>query len=73
MGVKTETETDEMYWLVNYGRCKLETCRCIARKNPRYGGAWAGIVCPDWIPLGSRSLDDLIEIAKRKYAYEHKN
>jgi len=73
LGSKMEMESNELYWLMNYGQCKLDTCQCIAQKNPRYGGAWGGIVCPDWVPLGARSLDDLIEIAKRKYGYEHKD
>ena len=63
-----ETENERrIYVLMNYGKCKLETCECIAQKNPRYGGAWAGIVCPDWAPLGASSIDELIENAKRTY------
>jgi len=68
-------EQDEKFHiLMNYGQCSLgEGCECIAQKNPRYGGAWAGIVCKDWLPLGAVSFDELIEMAKRKYANEHKN
>jgi hypothetical protein len=68
-----ETENGGFYWLMNYGRCTLDTCQCIAQKNPRYDGAWAGIVCPDWLPLGIRSLDEMIEAAKKAYKYEHKD
>lgn len=62
--------------LNNYGQCRLEHCLCIDQNNPRYHGAWAGLVCPDWVTLGARNTDDLIAYAKTNYkvkANEHKN
>jgi hypothetical protein len=62
-----ETENDEMiYFLTNYGRCKLPECQCISQHNPRFEGAWGGLACPDWEPLGAKSLLELIEQAKAK-------
>jgi hypothetical protein len=57
-----ETETAQMeYFLTNYGRCKLEKCRCIDWQDPRFEGAWGGLACPDWETLGAKSFFELIE------------
>jgi hypothetical protein len=66
----------EIDLLNNYGHCRLEHCLCIDQNNPRYHGAWGGLVCPDWVTLGARNTDDLIAYAKTNYkvkANEHKN
>lgn len=68
-----ETETAQMqYFLTNYGNCKLEKCMCIDWQNPRFKGAWGGLACPDWVPLGAKSFFNLIERAK-KVSSEHKD
>lgn len=43
----------------NYGRCKLTPCKCRDPYNPRFGGSWVGKLCPDWIPTGSATWEDL--------------
>ena len=57
----------DIYFMHNYGHCRLHSCRCIDRNNPRFGGAWGGLACPDWIPLGSQEIKDMIEKAKSSY------
>ena len=49
----------------NYGRCKHARCLCRDPHNPRYGGEWVGIICPDWVPTGSSNWDEL-----RRYMFE---
>lgn len=51
-------ETDEVYFLNNYGRCKLgQDCECM--KGQRFDGQWGGLMCDQWVPLGARSMEDL--------------
>jgi hypothetical protein len=40
---------------------------CIDAKNPRFGGAWGGLSCPDWVPLGPINWEQMIEHAKENY------
>jgi len=63
----------DLYFLNNYGKCRLEKCQCIDQDNPRFKGAWGGLACPDWVPTGAEELKDLIEQAKRNYKNEPKN
>ena len=62
---------EKHYIFSNYGRCKLDKCLCIDPVAPRFGG-WAGMGCPDWVPLGGTSVDELMDIAK-KYYLEYKD
>ena len=57
----------DIYYLSNYGNCSRGHCLCTDGDNPRYGGAWAGIVCPDWVPLGAKDMEQLIQAAKETY------
>lgn len=67
MGSSSETENERMaYFLTNYGSCKLDKCRCIDWNDPRFQGAWGGLACPDWVPLGAKGIHELIEEAKKK-------
>lgn len=45
----------------NYGSCKLEKCRCKDPHAPRFGGEWVGIMCPDWVPTGASTWEELRE------------
>ena len=63
----TINDRHDLYFLHNYGNCRLHHCRCIDRDNPRFNGAWAGLACPDWVPTGSQELKDMIEKAKSIY------
>lgn len=56
---------DPIYFLNNYGKCRLEKCMCIDPNNPRFGGPWGGLACPDWLPHGGADM-----VALRKYAKE---
>jgi hypothetical protein len=40
---------------------------CIDQENPRFGGAWGGLACPDWVANGSQDLKSMIEHAKLNY------
>jgi hypothetical protein len=40
---------------------------CIDPDNPRFGGAWGGLACPDWVANGSQDLKSMIEHAKVNY------
>ena len=58
---------NEDYFLDHYGKCNLDPCLCIPSiKNefPRFGGAWVGRKCPDWVPLGAKSHEDLVAYLK---------
>jgi hypothetical protein len=59
--------SDPIYFLNNYGQCKLDKCMCIDRDNPRFDGAWGGLACPDWVANGSQDLHSMIERAKLTY------
>lgn len=59
--------SDPIYFLSNYGHCRLDKCMCIDRGNPRFGGAWGGLACPDWVANGSQDLKSMIEKAKLYY------
>lgn len=59
--------TDPIYFLSNYGHCRLEKCMCIDPDHPRFGGAWGGLACPDWVANGSQDLKSMIEHAKLNY------
>lgn len=58
---------DPIYFLSNYGKCKLEHCQCIDQDNPRYDGSWGGLVCPDWEPLGAVDMVQLAKYARETY------
>lgn len=58
---------DKYYYLNNYGLCKLEKCLCVDPINPRFNGAWGGLACPDWLPLGLTNPGELLDIAKKHY------
>lgn len=45
------------YFLDNYGVCKKEPCRCLVE-------GWRGRACPDWVPSGKLSFDELRAFAK---------
>lgn len=45
----------------NYGKCKLSPCKCRDPYNPRFGGAWVGKLCPDWVPVGAATWEGLME------------
>lgn len=52
------TSFDDVYFLNNYGRCRLgEECECL--KGLRFDGQWGGLMCDDWMPLGVRSMEEL--------------
>ena len=46
---------------------------CIDHHQPRFQGAWGGLACPDWEPLGAKSMFDLIAHAKKKVENERQN
>lgn len=54
-------------FLNSYGRCRLEKCMCIDPHTPRFKGAWGGLACPDWVPLGAEDIKELIDHAKANY------
>jgi hypothetical protein len=58
---------ENLHVLGNYGQCRLDVCMCIDAKNPRFGGAWGGLSCPDWVPLGPINWEQMIEHAKENY------
>jgi len=58
---------DPIYFLTNYGKCGLEKCRCIDPDNPRFGGPWGGLVCPDWLPHGAIDMEALKQYARDTY------
>jgi hypothetical protein len=60
-------DNDPIYFLNNYGQCRLAKCMCIDQENPRFGGAWGGLACPDWVVNGSQDLKSMIEHAKLNY------
>lgn len=43
----------------NYGTCKLTVCLCRSHHKPRFGGEWVGTMCPDWVPTGAATWDEL--------------
>lgn len=59
--------SDPIYFLTNYGHCRLDKCMCIDQENPRFGGAWGGLACPDWVANGSQDLKSMIDHAKLYY------
>jgi hypothetical protein len=63
----TYHDRPDLYFLSNYGRCRLHDCQCIDRNNPRFGGSWGGLACPDWVPHGAQDIKNLIEDAKNNY------
>lgn len=40
---------------------------CIDPDNPRFGGPWGGLACPDWLPHGGADMVALREYAKETY------
>jgi len=57
------SETED-YFLDYYGKCNLDPCLCIPsvkNEDGRFGGAWVGRKCPDWVPLGAKNFDELME------------
>jgi hypothetical protein len=58
---------EKLHYLGNYGQCKLAKCLCIDHDTPRYDGAWGGLACPDWQPLGAVSMEQMVEYAKSNY------
>ena len=57
----------DLYLLGNYGHCSRSSCLCVTGNHPEFGGAWGGLACPDWVPLGSQNVQDMIEKAKLSY------
>lgn len=58
----TGEHPDMAYYLSNYGSCALDQCRCAQE------GVWRGLVCLHWQPLGAKSHDELIAMARQMYA-----
>ena len=50
----------------NYGTCKLEVCRCRSAHSPRFGGEWVGKLCPDWVPTGATTWEELRQHALKE-------
>lgn len=50
----------------NYGRCKLKNCLCRSQHAPRFGGEWVGKICPDWIPTGATTWEELRQHALKE-------
>ncbi len=44
----------------NYGRCRVEPCRCL-----RPGSTWLGRACPNWKPVKARTWDELRDEQRR--------
>lgn len=65
--------TEQFHYLTNYGHCRLDDCQCISQTKPRFDGAWGGLACPDWIPLGPTNMQELIDVAKATYKKDQKN
>jgi hypothetical protein len=63
----TYHDRPDLYFLSNYGSCRLDKCMCVDGDNPRYGGSWGGLACPDWVPHGAADMKSLIEDAKNNY------
>lgn len=60
-------DVDELYFLNNYGRCRLgQNCECA--RGLRFDGKWGGLMCDQWMPLGARSVSELTSYdAVKKY------
>lgn len=56
--------SDEEHYLTNYGHCRKEECLCLRGTHPLWPNAWGGLACPDWVPLGARSHDELMMMAR---------
>ena len=65
--METYHDREDLYFLSNYGNCRLDHCLCIDGDNPRFGGSWGGLACPDWVPHGAQDMKNLIESAKNNY------
>ena len=57
----------DLYFLHNYGHCRRDNCLCVTGNHPAFSGSWGGLACPDWIPMGSQEIKDMIEKAKSSY------
>ncbi len=58
---------NEIHYLSNYGECRQERCLCQRGEHPAWPGAWGGIACEHWKPLGARSHEELIEMMRERY------
>jgi len=58
---------EEIHYLSSYGHCRSEECLCAKGEHPQWPGAWGGIACDQWEPIGARSHEELMDMVKQRY------
>ena len=59
--------SETTYLKNNYGSCKIgDECVCIRQ-------GWQGMLCPNWQPTKAKTINELLEIARRQYVEDKSN